>query len=63
MSSAVVIGEGVCGLAAAALLATDGHLGTVLEVGGSRLEARGDVGGGIGRWEHDGFRFDTGPAW
>lgn len=56
MSSAVVIGTGVCGLAAAALLATDGHLGTV-------LEARGDVGGGIGRWEHDGFRFDTGPAW
>ncbi|UDF14686.1 phytoene desaturase [Antiquaquibacter oligotrophicus] len=52
----VVIGGGIAGLASAALLAREGHTVTL-------LEGRPEVGGRAGSWEHDGFRFDTGPSW
>ncbi|PPG39933.1 NAD(P)/FAD-dependent oxidoreductase [Pseudoclavibacter sp. RFBA6] len=55
MSSIVVIGAGVGGLASAARLASLGHDVTVLE--------QSDViGGKLGTVEHDGFLFDTGPS-
>ena len=55
MSRVVVIGAGVGGLAAAVRLAAAGHRVTVHE--------RADtVGGKLGRYERDGFRFDTGPS-
>lgn len=53
---AVVVGGGIGGLAAAALLATEGW-------DTSLLEARDELGGRAGSWEHAGFRFDTGPSW
>ncbi|PPI56539.1 phytoene desaturase family protein [Rathayibacter toxicus] len=53
---AVVIGGGIAGLASAALLAREGYAVTL-------LEARETVGGRVGMWERDGFRFDTGPSW
>ena len=53
---AVVIGGGIAGLATSALLAADGW-------SVSLFEARDDLGGRAGTWEHDGFRFDTGPSW
>lgn len=56
MSRIVLIGGGIGGLAAAALLAREGH-DVVL------LERNADVGGRAGSWERDGFRFDTGPSW
>ncbi|MGV8912083.1 MAG: phytoene desaturase family protein [Rhodoglobus sp.] len=56
MSDVVVIGGGIAGLASAALLAKEGHSVTL-------LEGRSAVGGRAGSWEHDGFRFDTGPSW
>jgi len=55
-STAVVIGGGIAGLASAALLAREGY-----EV--DLLEQRDELGGRIGAWEPDGFRFDTGPSW
>ena len=55
MSRVVVIGAGMGGLTAAARLAVKGHQVTVLE--------RSDAAGGkVGRFERDGFRFDTGPS-
>ena len=55
MSRVVVIGAGVGGLAAAGRLGALGHEVTVYE--------RADtVGGKLGTYERDGFRFDTGPS-
>ena len=56
MSQLIVIGGGISGLAAAALLAREGHNVTV-------LEGRPAVGGRAGSWQHGDFRFDTGPSW
>lgn len=56
MSEIVIIGGGIAGLASAALLAREGHSVTV-------LERRESLGGRVGTWEHEGFRFDTGPSW
>ncbi|MFC8683273.1 phytoene desaturase family protein [Microbacterium ureisolvens] len=53
---AVVVGGGIGGLAAAALLAAEGWDTAV-------FEARTELGGRAGSWEQDGFRFDTGPSW
>ncbi|PRY30113.1 phytoene desaturase family protein [Pseudosporangium ferrugineum] len=55
MSRVVVIGAGVGGLAAAVRLAAAGHEVTV-------HERASDVGGKLGRYERDGFLFDTGPS-
>ncbi|WP_417561698.1 phytoene desaturase family protein [Microbacterium sp.] len=54
--TAAVIGAGIAGLAVAALLQREGYCVTV-------FEASQNVGGRAGRWEQDGFRFDTGPSW
>ncbi|MFJ1702272.1 phytoene desaturase family protein [Kitasatospora sp. NPDC088346] len=55
MARIVVIGAGMSGLAAAARLATVGHRVTV-------CEATGTYGGLVGRYEREGFAFDTGPT-
>ena len=55
MARIVIIGAGMSGLAAAARLATLGHRVTV-------CEATGTYGGMVGRYERDGFAFDTGPG-
>ena len=55
MSRIVVIGAGVGGLAAAIRLASAGHEVSVYEQAES-------VGGKLGRYERDGFLFDTGPS-
>ncbi|WKK62091.1 phytoene desaturase family protein [Corynebacterium sp. P3-F1] len=54
--TAIVIGAGVAGMAAAALLAKEGIQTTVVE----KLPAHG---GRAGNESVDGFRFDTGPSW
>ncbi|MEP6844142.1 MAG: FAD-dependent oxidoreductase, partial [Pseudolysinimonas sp.] len=56
MTRAVVIGGGIAGLASAALLARDGYQVTL-------LEKNAEFGGRAGSWQHEGFRFDTGPSW
>ena len=55
MSKIVVIGAGVGGLAAAVRLAAAGHEVAV-------HESAPAVGGKLGRYERDGFVFDTGPS-
>ncbi|GAA0656596.1 NAD(P)/FAD-dependent oxidoreductase [Kitasatospora atroaurantiaca] len=55
MARIVIIGAGMSGLAAASRLATLGHRVTV-------CEASGTYGGMVGRYERDGFSFDTGPS-
>ncbi|GAA2153780.1 NAD(P)/FAD-dependent oxidoreductase [Kitasatospora kazusensis] len=55
MAQIVIIGAGMSGLAAASRLATLGHRVTV-------CEASGTYGGQVGRYERDGFAFDTGPT-
>lgn len=54
--SAAIIGGGIAGLATAALLAEDGWKVTLFEAGEH-------LGGRVGSWESEGFRFDTGPSW
>ncbi len=52
----IVIGAGFAGLAAATLLAKEGHEVIILE--------KNDQPGGRARvWEKDGFVFDMGPSW
>ncbi|MFJ9605661.1 phytoene desaturase family protein [Kitasatospora sp. NPDC101176] len=55
MARIVIIGAGMSGLAAASRLGTLGHRVTV-------CEAAGTYGGMVGRYERDGFAFDTGPG-
>jgi len=55
MARIVIIGAGMAGLAAAARLATRRHSVTV-------CEAAPTHGGMLGRFERDGFAFDTGPT-
>ena len=55
MARIAVIGAGMGALAAAARLAVAGHRVTVYE----RAET---YGGAVGRYEQDGFAFDTGPS-
>ncbi|HET8685025.1 MAG TPA: NAD(P)-binding protein, partial [Micromonosporaceae bacterium] len=55
MARVVVIGAGAGGLAAAARLAAAGHAVTL-------CEQAGRVGGKLGTYARDGFRFDTGPS-
>jgi phytoene desaturase len=51
-----VIGGGVAGLATAALLASRGHSIDL-------FEKNDELGGRVGSFERDGFRFDTGASW
>ncbi|MFI5528064.1 phytoene desaturase family protein [Kitasatospora sp. NPDC051853] len=55
MARIVIVGAGMSGLAAAARLGTLGHRVTVCEAGPT-------YGGELGRYEHEGFSFDTGPT-
>ena len=56
MAKIIIIGAGVGGLATANLLAQDGHDVHV-------YEKNDQLGGRTGRFEKDGFTFDTGPSW
>ncbi|MBN1834855.1 MAG: phytoene desaturase [Spirochaetales bacterium] len=54
--TAILVGAGLGGLAAAALLGRDGWQVTVLE--------KNDCPGGRARlWSHQGYQFDMGPSW
>ncbi|WP_234334763.1 phytoene desaturase family protein [Streptomyces sp. NRRL S-118] len=55
MARIAVIGAGMGAMAAAARLAVAGHRVTV-------YERAGTYGGAVGRFERDGFAFDTGPG-
>lgn len=55
-SDIAIIGSGFAGLAAAAVLANEGHDLTIYE--------KNDQAGGRARvWESEGFTFDMGPSW
>jgi len=56
MKNIVVIGSGLAGMSAAAVLAKEGHKVTV-------LEKNDKPGGRINYFEAEGFRFDMGPSW
>ncbi len=56
MAKIIIIGAGIGGLAAANLLARDGHSVHV-------YEKNDQLGGRAGKFEKDGFTFDTGPSW
>ena len=55
MARIVVVGAGMGGLAVSARLAAQGHQVTI-------CEQAAEVGGKLGRFERDGFAFDTGPS-
>lgn len=55
MARIVVVGAGMGGLAVSARLAAQGHAVTI-------CEQAPVVGGKLGRFERDGFAFDTGPS-
>ena len=55
MARIVVVGAGMGGMAVSARLAAQGHQVTI-------CEQAEQVGGKLGRFERDGFRFDTGPS-
>lgn len=52
----IVIGAGIGGLSAAALMAKQGYRVTV-------LEKNDTIGGRAMVWEQNGYRFDMGPSW
>ena len=52
----IIVGSGFGGLAAAGLLAHDGHDVTV-------IEKNEQAGGRASVWKKDGFTFDMGPSW
>ena len=56
MAKIIIIGAGIGGLAAANLLAKDGHDVHV-------YEKNSQLGGRAGQFTKDGFTFDTGPSW
>ena len=56
MPSAIVIGSGFAGIAAATTLASKGYAVTV-------VEKNAEVGGRARVWKKDGFTFDMGPSW
>lgn len=56
MAKIIIIGAGIGGLAAANLLAQDGHDVHI-------YEKNDQLGGRIGQLKKDGFTFDTGPSW
>jgi phytoene dehydrogenase-like protein len=55
MARIAVVGAGMSSLATAARLAAQGHRVAV-------YERAATYGGGVGRFQREGFRFDTGPA-
>jgi len=55
MARVAVIGAGMAGLSVSARLAKRGHEVTI-------LERASTIGGKLGRYERDGFVFDTGPS-
>jgi phytoene desaturase len=56
MAKIIIIGAGIGGLAAANLLASQGHNVHI-------YEKNDQLGGRAGQFEKDGFTFDTGPSW
>lgn len=53
--TAIIVGSGIAGLAAAIRLAVQGIKVTI-------LEANDFIGGKMNEWYHDGYRFDLGPS-